>query len=116
MQLAEELRNNPKYAGHPRYNMVHHLLLATMQQRLNDTAAAVEHLHKAYEFIPSEDVVYMMTMMLAPSGDIAGARKFLDMAARDEPANPIKALRWRRLINGLYDYVDSIETEISEIR
>ena len=116
MQLAEELRNNPKYAGHPRYNMVHHLLLATMQQRLNDTAAAVEHLHKAYEFIPSEDVVYMMTMMLAPSGDIAGAREFLDRAARDEPANPIKALRWRRLINWLYDYVDSIETEISESR
>ncbi len=114
MQMAEELRNNPKYAGHPRYNMVHYMLLASMQQRLDDEVAAVAHLRKAYEFLPSEDVVLMITVTLAPSGDIAGAREFLDRAASDEPVNPIKAIRWRRLINRLYDYVDSTEMEISE--
>lgn len=116
MQIAAELRDNPKYSGHPRYNMVHHLLMATMRQRVNDFDAAIEHLRMAYEFVPSEDVVYSMTMMLVPSGDITGAREFLDRAARDEPKNPIKAMRWRRLINWLYDYVDSVETEMSETR
>ena len=92
------------------------MMMATMRQSLNDIEAAVDHLLMAYEIVPSEDVVYSMTMMLAPSGDIAGARKFLDRAARDEPSNPIKAMRWRRLIDWLYDYVDSVETEMTEAR
>jgi acetyl-CoA carboxylase carboxyltransferase component len=96
--------------------MIHHMLLATMQQEYDDDAAAVAHLRKAYDALPSEDVVLMMTVTLAPSGDTVGAREFLDMAADDEPANPMKAVRWRRLINRLYDYVDSIETETSERR
>ena len=116
MQMAEELRDNPKYAGHPRYNITHHIVLAIMKQRIDDNAAAIGHLRKAYEFSPSEDVVKMMTVTFAASGDIAGAREFLDRAASDEPANPIKAISWRRLINDLYDYVDAIETEISESR
>ena len=106
----------PKYAGNPQYNMIHHMLLAKMQQQLGDNAAAVEHLRTAYDFLPSEDVILMMTVTLASSGDTAGAREFLDKAARDEPANPIQAIRWRRLINRLYDYVDAIETETSERR
>ena len=114
MQMAEELRDNPKYAGHPRYNMIHQMLLASMQQQFGDEAAAIGHLRKAYEFLPSEDVVLMMTVTIAPSGDTAGAREFLDEAARDTPANPIRALRWRRLINRLYDYVDALEAEMSE--
>ncbi|MGB5512042.1 MAG: hypothetical protein WBM87_10065 [Woeseiaceae bacterium] len=114
MRMAEVLRDNPEYAGHPRYNMIHQMLLASMQQQLGDEAAAIGHLRKAYEFLPSEDVVLMMTVTLAPSGDTAGAREFLDKAARDTPANPIRALRWRRLINRLYDYVDALEAEMSE--
>ncbi len=114
IQMAEELRDNPKYAENPRYNMFHYMLLALMQQRLGDEAAAVAYLRRSYEFSPSEDVVKMMTVTLARSGDIAGAREFLDRAASDEPVNPIKAIRWRRLINRLYDYVDSTEMEISE--
>ena len=114
MDMTRELRSNPRYAGHPRYNMIHHMLLATMQQEYDDNAAAVAHLRKAYDALPSEDVILMMTVTLAPTGDTVGAREFLDRAARDEPANPIKAIRWRRLINRLYDYVDSLETQESE--
>ena len=114
MQMAEELRDNPKYAGHPHYNMIHQMLLASMQLQFGDEAAALIHLREAYEFLPSEDVVLVMTVTLAASGDTAGAREFLDKAARDTPANPIKAIRWRRLINRLYDYVDAIEAEMSE--
>ena len=116
MKMAEELRENPKYADHPHYNMIHHMLLARMQQQLGDNAAAVAHLRIAYDFRPSEDAILMMTVTLAPSGDTAGAREFLDKAARDTPANPIQAIRWRRLINRLYDYVDAIEAETSERR
>ena len=114
MQMAEDLRDNPQYAGHPRYNMMHQMLLASMQQQLGFEAAAIGHLRAAYKSLPSEDVVLMMTVTLAPSGDTAGAREFLDKASRDEPANPIRALRWRRLINRLYDYVDALEAETSE--
>lgn len=114
MGMAEDLRANPRYAGNPRYNMIHYSLLATMQQQFDDVDAAIEHLHTAYDYLPSEDVILMMTVTLAPSGDTAGAREFLDMAALDEPANPIKAIRWRRLINRLYDYVDALEKETSE--
>jgi len=114
--MAMELRDNPKYAGHPQYNMIHHMLLASMQQQFGDYGATTGHLRKAYESLPSEDVVLMMTVTLAPAGDTEGAREFLEKAARDEPANPIKALRWRRLINRLYDYVDAIEAERSEQR
>ena len=116
IQLAEALRDSPKYAGHPRYNMVHYMLLSSMQQRLGDEAAAIASLRKAYDFQPNADVVLLMTVTLTASDDIAGAREFLDRAASDEPANPIKAIRWRRLINRLYDYIDALETEKSEQR
>jgi hypothetical protein len=116
IQLAEELRANPEYAGHPRYNMVHYMLLSSMQQRLGDDAAAMASLRKAYDFQPNADVVLLMTVTLAGSNDIAGAREFLDRAASDEPANPIKAIRWRRSINRLYDYIDALEAEMSEQR
>ena len=114
MTMAAELRNNPKYSGNPHYNMIHHMLLATMQQQLGDPESAVGHLRKAYESLPSEDVVLMMVVTLAPSGDTAGARAFLAKVAKDVPTNPIQALRWRRLISRLYDYVDAIETRTSE--
>jgi tetratricopeptide (TPR) repeat protein len=116
MKMAEELRDNPKYATNPRYNMNHHMLLATMHQQLGDNDAAAKQLRDAYDALPSESVVLMMTVTLAPSGDFAAAREFLDEAARDKPVNPIKAMRWQRLINRLYDYVDSAEIEISESR
>jgi hypothetical protein len=92
------------------------MLLARMKQQLGDDAAAIGHLRTAYEFLPGEDVILMTVVTLAPSGDIVGARAFLDQAASDEPSNPVKALRWRRLINRLYDYVDAIETENPENR
>ncbi len=116
MQLAEALRNNPRYAGHPRYNMVHHLLLATMEQRLGDINAAVGHLQTAYDSVASEDVVRVMTLVLATSGRLADARAFLDRAAGDEPGNPIMVLRWRRLLGQLDEAVYSIEMHSREGR
>lgn len=96
--------------------MVHHLLLATMQQRLGDIDAAVGHLQTAYDSVASEDVVRVMTLVLATSGRLADARAFLDRAADDEPGNPIMALRWRRLLGQLDEAVDSIEMHLREGR
>ena len=114
--LAQALRDSPKYAGHRRYNMVHYLLLSSMQQRLGDETAAITSLRKAYDFQPNADVVILLTGTLARSGDIAGAREFLDRAASEEPANPMKAIRWRRVMDSLYDYVDALEAEKAEQR
>ena len=96
--------------------MVHYMLLSSMQQRLGDEAAAIASLRKAYDNQPNADVVLLMTVTLAASDDIAGAREFLDRAASDEPANPLKAIRWRRVINRLYDYIDALEAEKPEQR
>jgi uncharacterized protein HemY len=114
--LAQALRDSPKYAGHRRYNMVHYLLLSSMQQRLGDETAAITSLRKAYDFQPNADVVILLTGTLARSGDIAGAREFLDRAASEEPANPMKAIRWRRVMDSLYDHVDALEAEKAEQR
>jgi thioredoxin-like negative regulator of GroEL len=94
--------------------MIHYMLLAQMHQQYDDAAAALTSLRKAYDAAPNTDVMLMMTVTFTAAGDAAGARAFLDAAAQDEPANPIKAIHWRREINKLYDYVDSIKTEPSE--
>ncbi len=112
VELAGALLANPRYAGNPRYNQIHHMLMATIRRAGGDTPAALAHLDRALTFGPSVDVIRMKTITLAVDGDTAAARAFLDDVAPSVPLNPIKALRWRRIFTGLYDYVDAVELEL----
>lgn len=111
VELAEALLANPRYAANPRYNQIHHMLMATVRRDIGDAGAALAHLDRARDFGPSIDVIRMTAITLAVDGDAAAARAFLDEASASAPLNPLKALRWRRIFGGLYDYVDAMEQE-----
>lgn len=116
MQLATELRGNPRYASNGLYNRMHYMLMAKFQQDLGDNVAAINYLRKAHEFgSQSMDLVLMMTTALVYMGDTAGARAYLDTVG-DGPINPVRAARWQRTIAELYDYVDAVEAQEAERR
>ena len=111
VRLANALLANPRYAEHPRYNQVHHMLLASIRRDLGDTVASLEHIDRALEYGPNVDVILMKTITLAENGELGRARAFLDQIAGSVPLNPLRAIRWRRIIGGLYDYVGAFEQQ-----
>lgn len=110
-ELAESLRQNPRYVNDPLYNQFHHKLLASISRRRGDTKATLEHLQQAIAWSSSSELNMMMTTTLAGSGDFDSAREFLASARERSPRNPIKAIAWRRDLDELANYVDALEAD-----
>jgi hypothetical protein len=107
--LAIILRDNPRYAGDPHYNQFHEKLLAGIARYQGDLAAAIEHLDAAIGFVPSSELNMMMVTALASGGNFDGARNFIDDAVLAGPAHPLRAMQWRRDLQGLRNYIDELE-------
>ena len=107
--LAIILRDNPRYAGDPHYNQFHEKLLAGIARYQGDLASAIEHLRAAIAFEPSSELNMMMVTALASSGNFDGAREFIDDATRAGPRQPLRAMQWRRDLQGLRNYIDELE-------
>ncbi len=109
MQLADALRNNPRYENDPLYNQFHHKLLAGINRHLGNAEATRDHLDKAIAHRISAELVMMMTMTLAEADEYAKARQFLNDAEDKTPRNPFWATSWRQNIDGLRHYLDALE-------
>jgi hypothetical protein len=108
-ELAEQLRNNPRYVNDRNYNQFHHRLLAGIARQQGDDAGALEHLQRAMSYSRSSELNMMMVTMLAGAGDYDAANAFIDDAWQQAPRNLLRAAAWRRDLQKLRDYVNELE-------
>jgi hypothetical protein len=108
-ELAEHLRNNPRYVGDRNYNQFHHRLLAGIARQQGDDAAALEHLQLAMSQSRSSELNMMMVTLLAGAGDYDAAKAFIDDMWQMAPRNLLRATAWRRDLQNLRDYVAELE-------
>ncbi len=107
--LAWRLRGNPRYVDDPLYNQFHYKLLAGIARQQGNHTATIANLRQAIAKRPSSELNMMMVTALAGAGDFDAARNFIDDARLRRPANPLRALKWRRDLDGLQAYVDALE-------
>jgi hypothetical protein len=110
-ELAQTLQRNPRYALSPGYNQFHHKLMAAVARQQGDYHATIDQLEKAIAYRTSAELNMMMVTALAGAGDFKGAGDFINNAMLDSPANPLKAIVWRRDLEGLRNYVRELETQ-----
>ena len=109
--LAESLRSNPRYARDRSYNQFHFKLLAAIARRGGDHDGAIESVRRAIDHAPSSELNMMMVTALVDAGNFDAAKEFIDDALQHGPRHPLKALRWRRDLEGLQVYITELEKQ-----
>jgi hypothetical protein len=71
--------------------------------------ATIDNLRKALTYGPSGELNMMMVTALAGDGDFDAAHDFIDDAKNNAPTNPLRAVKWRRDLDGLRAYIDELE-------
>lgn len=115
VELANALRNNPRYAGDSVYNQFHFKLLAAIARYRGDDDAAIKDLETAISYRPSSELNTMMVTALAGNGRFGAARAFIGEAEERRPRNVLKAMAWQRDLDRLRKYVDEVERESAAI-
>ena len=110
-ELAQTLQRNPRYAMVPGYNQFHYKLMAGIARQQGDHDAIFEHLERAIAYRSSAELNMMMVTALAGTGDFKGADDFINNAMLNQPASPLKAIAWRRDLEGLRLYVRELERQ-----
>ena len=113
-ELADQLRNNPRYSKDNLYNQFHFKLLAGIARYQGNYDATIDYLQKAIAAKPSSELNMMMVTALAGAGDFDAANEFIEDAHKRGPANPVRAIRWRRDLDGLLAYVTELEKSTRE--
>ncbi len=108
-ELAQLLRENPRYVLDPKYNQFHYKLMAGISRQQGQTEATVENLEKAIAFRGSSELNMMMVTTLAGAGEFDAARAFIATALEQTPANPLQAWVWRGGLEELRVYTGELE-------
>ena len=109
VSLATTLRGNPRYASEPLYNQAYQKILAAVASQKSDYDAVVDHLQQANSYWPDADLNRMMVAALLHGAKFDAARDFIDDAEAHAPANPFKAMMWRRDLDRLREYIGNYE-------
>ena len=112
--LADRLRENPRYRQVSLYSQFHFKLLAGIARYQGRYDATLEYLQKAIAFKPSSELNMMMVTALAGAGDFDAANEFIEDAHEKGPANPVRAAQWRRDLDGLQSYIRELERSTRE--
>ena len=109
--LTLTLRDNPRYTNEPLYNQAYQKILAAIARQQGDYAALIDHLQQVITHWPSPDLNVMMVMAMSGAGEFDDARNFIDDAEARGPANPVKAVMWRRDLDRLRAYILKLEQD-----
>ena len=109
VSLATTLHDNPRYTNEPLYNLSYQKMLAAIARQQGDHDAEVDHLRQAIRHRPSSYLNVMMVMAMGGAGKFDAARNFIDDAEDRGPANPVKAVMWRRDLDNLREHIRKLE-------
>ncbi len=107
--LASAVMRNPRYMGSVRYNQFHHMLMARIARISGDTDATLEHLARAIDIRPTDDLNMMTVTTLVEAQRFDQARSFIEDARYDLSARPLKRYNSNRYLDDLLKYVNEAE-------
>lgn len=107
--LASALLENRRYRGNDSYMQFHHKLLARAEKLSGNTSATLEQLSMAMHYRTDDDLTLMMVSTLVEAGRFDDARKFVETAGNQLPANPLRRYNSRIRLRELGEYVDAAE-------
>lgn len=107
--LASAVMDNPKYNGSSRYVQFHHMLMARIARSSGDTAATLEHLARAVDIAPGDDLNMMTVTTLVEAGRFGQARAFIEQARSNMPRQPLRRYNSARNLEELLLYVNEAE-------
>jgi hypothetical protein len=108
-ELAAAVMENPRFNANIRYNQFHHTLMARIARISGDTDATLEHLARAMEVLPTDDLNMMTVSALVDAGRYDDARQFIDDAAQKLPRQPLKRYNSAKNLDELSTYVNELE-------
>jgi hypothetical protein len=108
-ELAAALLKNPRYNPVPRYNRFHYKLMAAIARQRGDLKQTVAEIEKAISYQSTAELNMMMVTTLAAQGNFEAANEFIDGALAAAPGNPLRAVAWRRDLEGLREYIRELE-------
>ena len=108
-ELADILRQNPRYIQGPLYNQFHHKLMAGIARQKGDYDATIDHLERAIARRGTNELNMMMVTALGGAGDFDGANEFIDAALQRQPGHPLRAVAWRSNLEKLREYINELE-------
>jgi protein O-mannosyl-transferase len=106
--LADTLLTNRRYKADPRYNHLHHQLIARILRHDGKYEQAIEHLRTAMRYQRSADLNMMMVTTYADAQDFDAARAFIEQARENLPWQPMKRFVWSTRLDTLSRYVDRL--------
>jgi hypothetical protein len=115
-ELAAAVLKNPKYGSNKRYNQFHHILMARMARALGKGEATLEHLGRAIDLIPTDELNMMTVTALIDVGRFDEAREFIEGATDRLPAQPLRRIASQKNLEELMLYVDEMEKLTNEER
>jgi hypothetical protein len=108
-KLADAVMENPRYNGNVRYLQFHHTLLARSAKVSGDTDATLDHLARAIDAMPSDDLNMMVVTTLAAADRFGEARQFIEDATGRLSHRPLRRYKSKRNLAELMIYVDESE-------
>jgi hypothetical protein len=109
ISLAEALLTNDRYANDPIYNQFYYQTLSVYARDRGNYDTAIEHLQQAITYKPSSELNEMMVMALGKAGRFVAARRFINDAETRGPTSPFTAVKWRRDLAKLREYIRMLE-------
>lgn len=107
--LAAQLLSNPRYKNNRRHNQLHHQLLARILRHEGKYEATLEQLRSAMKFGTSSELNMMMVTTFLDAQDFDGARRYIEQAYQDAPANPLARIVWLNDLKELRRYTEILE-------
>ncbi len=104
--LADAVMENPLYSGSVHYNQFHHMLMARIARVSGSTDATLEHLGRAIDLLPSDDLNMMTVTTLVDAGRFDEARSFIEEAEKHLPHQPLRRYISKRYLDDLLGYVN----------
>lgn len=109
LALADDLLQNPRYAGNRGYLRLHHQLVARVLRDKGEFEETLAHLEEAAAYGRDADLNMMIVTTYADAGEYEAAREYISTAHEDAPLHPFRRFVWRR---GL----DELETYVAELK
>ncbi len=109
--LATAILSSPGFKGNDHYLQLHHMLMARTSKLTGDTETTLEHLEKAIDYSPGDDLNMMTVTTLVAANRFNEAREFIEVARGRLPWQPLRRYNSRNKLEQLSKYVNEAERQ-----
>jgi len=109
--LASAILSNPGFRGNDHYLQLHYMLMARISKVTGDIEMTLEHIDRAIDYSPGDDLNMMAVTTLVAAHRFDEARAFIDLAQERLPWHPLRRYNSRNKLDQLSEYVNEAERQ-----